>query len=323
MDLRQTQKAIKLLKDTFEVKLAMSLNLERVSAPIIVASGSGINDDLSGVERAVKFDVARIKDYDAEIVQSLAKWKRVALHEYNFGTGEGIYTDMNALRRDDDIDNVHSIYVDQWDWEAIIVKENRNLEFLKSTVLKIVGSIIDTQEAVKKEFECISTSLERNVFFITSQELLDLYPNLTPTEREQKIVKDKKTVFVSNIGDRLSNGQKHSQRAPDYDDWSLNGDLLFYNELLDDVLEVSSMGIRVDSSSMQTQLQKANATNRSKYKYHQDIINNVLPLTIGGGIGQSRLCMLLLQKLHIGEVHASIWPKQMIDECRVAGIQLL
>jgi len=323
LSLRDTQKAIVLIKDTFEHKLAKVLNLERISAPIIVPAGSGINDDLSGQERAVRFDAAKISDYEAEVVQSLAKWKRMALYEYGFKAGEGIYTDMNALRRDDEIDNVHSIYVDQWDWEFVITKEKRTVDFLQSVVEKIVDCIIETQSVIKERFKLITTNLYKKVFFISSQELFDLYPKSTVEEREHLIVKDKKTVFISQIGGGLSNGSRHGSRAPDYDDWQLNGDLIFWNELLEEPIEISSMGIRVDTESMANQLKATGNTSRLQYKYHQDILSNILPLTIGGGIGQSRLCMLILQKLHIGEVHASVWPKQMLDECKKAKIQLL
>jgi len=323
LNLRDTQKAIKLLKDSFELELAYSLNLERVSAPMIVPSKSGINDDLSGVERPVRFDIAAIKDYDAEVVHSLAKWKRIALKQYGFKTGEGLYTDMNALRRDDEIDNIHSIYVDQWDWEIVIDKAKRTEEFLKSVVLNIANSIHKTLELLKIRFPSITTSFSKDVFFITAQELLNLYPNLTANQREEKITREKKTVFILKIGTKLSNGEYHSLRAPDYDDWSLNGDLIVWNDVLSEPLELSSMGVRVDEKSLKLQLQASSKTDRLKHSYHKAIIDNSLPLTIGGGIGQSRLCMFLLGKAHIGEVQASIWPKKLIEECKKENIILL
>ena len=320
---RETQKAIKLIKDTFQVKLSRALNLERVTAPLFVSSKSGLNDDLNGVERKVNFTIKEIDGESAEVVQSLAKWKRMALYKYGFEAGTGLYTDMNAIRRDDDVDNIHSIFVDQWDWEAVILKEQRNLEFLKDTVTKIVGAVADTYEIVKKEFPVIDTEIEREVFFITTQELEDLYPDLSPKERENKITKEKKTVFLMQIGDILKSGEKHDGRAPDYDDWSLNGDILLWNEVLGISFEISSMGIRVDENSIKEQLKKRNAEERLKFDYHQNIINSVFPLTIGGGIGQSRLCMLLLGKAHIGEVHVSIWPEDMIEGCKEHNIYLL
>jgi len=323
LSLRETQKAIKLLKDTFEKTLADALNLERISAPMLVTSASGINDDLNGVERPVKFDIKEVPDYDAEIVQSLAKWKRVALYNYGFKPGEGLYTDMNAVRRDDMVDNIHSVYVDQWDWELIIDRSQRNTEFLKSVVSRIAAAVVDTQNVINKQFKAVTTDLQKKVFSISSQELLDLYPTLSAKERELEITKKKKTVFITQIGGRLSNGQSHDGRAPDYDDWALNGDLLFWNEVMNEPLEISSMGIRVDSGSMLSQLEAAGKNERKSHEYHQGVINNVLPLTIGGGIGQSRLCMLILQKLHIGEVQVSVWPKKMIGECKKAGIPLL
>ncbi len=320
---RETQRAIKLIKDTFQVKLSSSLNLERVTAPLFVSSKSGLNDDLNGVERKVHFTIKEIDGEEAQVVQSLAKWKRMALYKYGFEAGTGLYTDMNAIRRDDDVDNLHSIFVDQWDWEAVILKEDRTLDFLKDTVTKIIGAVADTYEAVKSKFPVIDTEIERDVFFITTQELEDLYPDLTPKERENKITKEKKTVFLMQIGDVLKSGEKHDGRAPDYDDWSLNGDILLWNEVLGCAFEISSMGIRVDDVSLKEQLKKRNAEERLKFDYHKNIANSVYPLTIGGGIGQSRLCMLLLGKAHIGEVHVSIWPEDMIEECKKHNIYLL
>lgn len=323
LSLRDTQKAIKLVKDTFERKLADALNLERISAPLFVTVNSGINDDLNGVERAVGFDIKNIDGETAVIVHSLAKWKRMALKMYGFGVGEGLYTDMNAIRRDEDMDNLHSIYVDQWDWEKIISRDQRSLEFLKATVEKIVKVFIDTLTVVKGSFPSISTTLCDEVFFITAQQLEDMYPQLTPKQRERAITKEKKTVFLMQIGDKLKSGAEHDGRAPDYDDWQLNGDLLFYNEVLEDAFEVSSMGVRVDAKSMEYQLEAAVKTERKKFDYHKAILNDTLPLTIGGGIGQSRVCMLLLGKLHIGEVQASIWPEDMLKKCRENGVDIL
>lgn len=322
MSLRETEKAIKFIKDTFEGVFAKALNLERISAPLFVAQTSGLNDDLNGVERAVCFDIKTTAE-QAVIVHSLAKWKRMALNTYKFGHGEGIYTDMNAIRRDDQVDNIHSIYVDQWDWELIINKEERTLDFLKATVRKIVCAMCDTLDALEKKYPAVKSKLERNVFFINSQELEDLYPALNPKERELAIAKKHKTVFIMQIGDILSSGIKHDGRAPDYDDWSLNGDLFFYNEVLGEQLELSSMGIRVDSQALREQLKKANAQDRMKFNYHKMLLNGELPLTIGGGIGQSRMCMLMLQKMHIGEVQVSLWPEEMLEVCRSKDINIL
>ncbi len=319
---RETQIAIKKIKDVVQLKLAEALKLDRVTAPIIVTQESGINDNLSGVERTVAFTMKEI-DGTAEVVQSLAKWKRCALYRYGYPAGEGIYTDMNALRRDDSVDNIHSIFVDQWDWESVITKEQRTLEFLYDTVKKIVAAIASAKEEINKLFPVLEHKISKDVYFITSQELEDMYPNMTGKERENAIVKKYGTVFISQIGCKLKSGAKHDDRAPDYDDWALNGDILFYNPVLDNALELSSMGIRVDSKSLMSQLEEDNKTDRLKYPYHQDVLNDVLPLTIGGGIGQSRVCMLLLEKAHIGEVQVSIWPDDMIKTCADAGIQLL
>ena len=323
LSLRDTQKAIKTIKDTFQKTLAKELNLDRITAPIIVTSDSGINDDLNGVERKVDFTVKEINDSKCEVVQSLAKWKRMALYRYGYEAGCGIYTDMNAIRRDDDMDNIHSIFVDQWDWEKIITKKERNIEYLKDTVKKIVSSIASTCEAVKKQYPEIKTSICDKVYFITTQELEDKYPTLTPKERENAIVKEYKTVFLMQIGGVLKSGEKHDGRAADYDDWSLNGDLLLWNDVLKSALEISSMGIRVDSKTLMEQLKIRGHEERSKFKYHKMILNDELPLTIGGGIGQSRLCMLLLGKAHIGEVQVSVWDEEMIKECADNGIILL
>lgn len=322
LSLKETQRAIKLTKDTFQVNLGKALNLDRVTAPVIVRSGCGINDDLNGIERKVSFDMKSISG-NAEVVQSLAKWKRMALKRYHYQPGEGIYTDMSAIRRDDSCDNTHSIYVDQWDWERVINASNRTEDFLKGIVRLIVNALADTKEKVNLVYPQLTYTMEREIFFITSQELLDMYPNMTEKERENAIVKEKKTVFLMKIGGNLSNGKPHDGRAPDYDDWKLNGDILVWNQVLDQALELSSMGIRVDSDSLKSQLATANAEDRLQYAYHQGIIDGTLPLTIGGGIGQSRMCMFMLEKAHIGEVQVSVWPDEMLDACDTAGIKLL
>ena len=322
MSVRETEKAIKFVKDTFQHQFVKSFGFERLSAPLFVKSKTGVNDDLSGTERAVRFDVKE-QGVDVEIVHSLAKWKRLALHKYGFSLGEGIYTDMNAIRRDDNCDNYHSIYVDQWDWEMVIDKKQRTVDFLKMIVSRIVETICETLEETKKQFPVIDLNLNREVFFITSQELLDMYPDKTAKERENLIAKQHGTVFIMNIGGALSDGKPHDLRAPDYDDWSLNGDIFFWDEILQSGIEISSMGIRVDADSLVAQLKLANAEDRLQHKYHQGIINGELPLTIGGGIGQSRLCMLLLQKAHIGEVQVSLWPDEMREQCKKANIALL
>ncbi len=322
-DLLTTEKAIKFVKDNFEKALSKALNLTRVSAPLLVYSNTGINDDLNGVERPVKFDVTGLGGKDAEIVHSLAKWKRTALKKYGFEPDSGLYTDMNAIRRDDDVDNIHSIYVDQWDWERVITREERNVEFLKQIVQTIVNAICDVSDLTKKEFSALSLNLNRKVTFITTYEAESLYPDLTPKQRENELTKKYGTVFLMQIGCKLKNGKPHDGRAPDYDDWSLNGDILFYNEVLQSSFEVSSMGIRVDENSIISQLEERNATERLKFDYHKQIVNKELPLTIGGGIGQSRLCMLLLQKAHIGEVQVSLWPSDMEEKAKENGIYLL
>ena len=317
-----TQKAIELIKSNFSKKLSESLNLCRVSAPLFVGSDTGINDDLNGTERPVRFDI-KCSNTEAVVVHSLAKWKRLALWKYGFGDGEGLYTDMNAIRRDEELDNLHSVYTDQWDWEKVITRETRTEDYLKSTVRAIVGAICDTLDIVKETYPQLKVTLDREVFFISSQELEDKYPSLTPKEREYEITKEKKTVFISKIGDKLRSGISHDGRAPDYDDWELNGDILFWDDVLGRQLEVSSMGIRVDSESLVSQLEKANATDRLKFYFHSLLADGTLPLTMGGGIGQSRLCMLLLEKAHIGEVQSSIWDDATIEECRKKGVNLL
>lgn len=322
LTLRETQQAIKYIKDVFQQTLASYLVLDRVTAPLIVEANSGINDDLNGIERKVEFSVDSI-GCRAEIVQSLAKWKRLALYRYKYGEGEGIYTDMNAVRRDDDVDNTHSVFVDQWDWEKVISYDQRNLDYLKSVVSAIVKSIAYTNRKVRLSFPCLSTEISDEPFFIDSQSLEDLYPDMPPKERERLICKKHGTVFIVGIGGRLRSGQKHEGRAPDYDDWKMNGDLLIWNSVLGDALEVSSMGIRVDAASLDEQLRLCDASDRYKFEYHSMIKNNMLPYTVGGGIGQSRLCMLMLGKAHIGEVQASVWSEKTLAECKSHGIELL
>lgn len=323
LTVRETEKALKFVKDTFQKKFIDALSLERISAPLFVKSRTGINDDLNGVERAVRFDIKEQEGVTAEIVHSLAKWKRVALAKYGFKPGEGIYTDMNAIRRDDHCDNQHSIYVDQWDWEMVITAEQRKTEFLQEIVKKIVGAICDTLDETKKQFKQIDLELCRDIKFITTQELEDMYPEATPKERESLITKEYKTVFLMCIGGELKSGEKHDSRAPDYDDWKLNGDILFWDEVLGESIELSSMGIRVDGASLRSQLEIADCEDRLNLEYHKGILSGKYPLTIGGGIGQSRLCMLLLQKAHIGEVQVSLWPDEMVEVCHSAGIWIL
>ena len=316
----EKQKYIKIIKDKFERQLAKQLKLTRVTAPLFVTRESGLQDDLSGVERRVSFDI--LKDgKELEIVQSLAKWKRMALGKYGFREQTGLYTDMTAIRRDDKVDETHSIYVDQWDWEKVITRSDRTVDYLKDTVRKIVKAIATTSKLL--ESKGLGVTICEDVHFVTSQELLDMYPDTTDKEREYLITKEYKTVFIIGIGDDLSDGKPHDMRAPDYDDWSLDGDLLFYHEVLDMALEISSMGIRVDSDALLRQLKKAQKQERLAYQYHQSIIFDELPLTIGGGIGQSRLCMLLLGRAHIGEVQASYWDADTLEECKQLKIELL
>ena len=317
---KETQMAIKFVKDTFERKLADNLRLIRVSAPLFVEAASGLNDNLNGVERPVHFDVKETQT-EAEIVHSLAKWKRLALKQY--GPGEGLYTDMNAIRRDEDLDNLHSIYVDQWDWEKIILRPQRTLEQLEETVRLIVRSLKETDEVLCANVPQITPIIEEKVKFITAQELLDHYPSLTAKQREDAVTKEYGTVFIEQIGGQLSNGQPHDGRAPDYDDWKLNGDLLIWDAVLNRAMEISSMGIRVDEASMIDQLNKAGCPERSVLPFHRALLAGDLPLTMGGGIGQSRICMLLLHKAHIGEVQASLWPPIMRKLCHDNGIELL
>lgn len=325
LSIYDTQKAISLLKRLFEDRLGALLNLYRVSAPLFVEESSGLNDNLNGVERPVGFDILR-SDKHAEVVQSLAKWKRLALKRYGFYPGKGLYTDMNAIRRDEDeLDNLHSVYVDQWDWEKVILPENRNLDYLKSTVMDIVEAICDTQDtmqAIYPQLQCLG-KLERRVSFVTSQQLEDAYPELTPKQRENAYLKEHKTAFIIGIGGALKSGQKHDGRAPDYDDWALNGDIMFWDDVLGCAMEVSSMGIRVDPTSLDRQLSIAGCDERRELPYHKMLLAGELPLTIGGGIGQSRLSMLLLGKAHIGEVQASIWDEYTEKVCSETGVTLL
>ena len=318
----ELQKAIALTKEIFQGEFTQNLHLMRVSAPLFVASASGLNDDLTGKERAVSFDIPAIGNY-AQVVHSLAKWKRLALHKYGFAPYEGLYTDMNAIRRDEDLDNIHSIYVDQWDWERIILEADRTEEYLKKTVQSIVDVICDASEALKKAFPQIGVTLTREVSFVTSQELEDMFPDNTPEEREHLYLKEHKTAFIMKIGDKLRSGKTHGNRAPDYDDWTLNGDILFWNDLLGIAFEISSMGIRVDPKAMDRQLTAADCDARRELPFHKMLLNNELPLTIGGGIGQSRLCMLLIGCAHIGEVQTSLWDEETLKICQKNNIPLL
>ena len=322
LDIKETQIAIKFCKDFFERELARQLNLTRVSAPLFVKPESGLNDNLSGVERPVRFDVIE-ENSVLEIVHSLAKWKRLALRDYHFEYGEGLYTDMNAIRRDEITGNIHSIFVDQWDWELIIHKEERTMEALKSIVRKVYISLKTTERALNTEYDFLEKILPDDIFFITSQELEDLYPDSSSKEREYKISKEYGAVFISQIGGALKSGKPHDGRAPDYDDWNLNGDILFYYPMLDIVIEISSMGIRVDEETLVKQLEIRGCMDRVQMPFQKSLINKELPYTVGGGIGQSRMCMFFLKKAHIGEVQASAWPEYMIKETKENGIYLL
>lgn len=317
-----TQNAIALVKEKFSHELCKRLTLSRVSAPLFVKKGSGLNDDLNGVERPVCFDIKETGE-TAEVVHSLAKWKRMALMRYNFPVHTGLYTDMNAIRRDEECDNIHSIYVDQWDWEKVITGRDRNEEYLKSTVRDIYAAILETANEVQKKYPVLDMYLPEKIEFVSTYELEERYPDLTPKQRESAAAREYGAVFVMQIGGRLKNGEKHDGRAPDYDDWRLNGDILVYNRVLESAFEISSMGIRVDRESLLSQLKAENAEDRLNFEFHRLLANGTLPLTIGGGIGQSRLCMLLLQKAHIGEVQVSIWPEREKEKCKKAGIRLL
>ena len=321
MDVLETQKYIKKIKDFFQINLASTLNLTRVSAPLFILRETGLNDQLNGYEKAIDFKIFEGKT--AEIVHSLAKWKRFALNKYNFNTHTGLYTDMNAIRKDETVDNIHSYYVDQWDWEYIIEKEERTEEVLMQFVNKIYGVLLKTESYIHSEIPEIEMVLPERITFVTTQELEDMYPNLTAKERENEITKEKGAVFVMKVGKKLNSGKPHDGRSPDYDDWELNGDILVWFEEINMALELSSMGIRVDKDSLIKQLEIAGATDRLTQDYHKMVVNNELPFTIGGGIGQSRLCMYFLKKRHIGEVQASIWPDEIIKDCEARGIELL
>ncbi|MDU6877357.1 aspartate--ammonia ligase [Clostridium tepidum] len=323
LGIRETEVAIKKVKDFFEKTLSEKLNLTRVSAPLFVRKNTGMNDNLNGVERPVAFDMKGLQNEMIEIVHSLAKWKRMALHRYGFKVGEGLYTDMNAIRRDEDLDNLHSIYVDQWDWEKVINKEDRNKETLKAIVKDIYNVFKETEKYICSEYEGFNEILPQEIFFITSQELENIYPDLDSKEREDAITKEKGAVFLMEIGGVLASGEKHDGRAPDYDDWTLNGDILFWNPVLERAFELSSMGIRVDEKALEKQLKISGCEDRKNLEFHRLLLEGKLPYTVGGGIGQSRICMYFLRKAHIGEVQASIWPDLMIEDCKKAKITLL
>ena len=323
LNLYDTQRAIGTVKRLFADTLCATLNLYRVSAPLFVEASTGLNDDLNGVERKVTFDI-KDSGIEAQVVQSLAKWKRQALKDYDFRVGKGLYCDMNAIRRDEELDNLHSVYVDQWDWEKVIERQDRNEQFLRQTVRAIVGAVVETNDALQIAFPSLHTVLDREVYFVTTQELEDRWPDYTPKERENAICREHHTVFLMQIGDDLKrSGKPHDGRAPDYDDWSLNGDIIMYNPVLDSAFEISSMGIRVDEASMDYQLHKRGCDDRRELPFHKMLLNNELPLTIGGGIGQSRLSMLMMGCAHIGEVQSSVWDSETVDACAKAGIPLL
>lgn len=324
MNIRETEVAIKDVKDYFERALANALNLTRVSAPLFVRPETGLNDNLNGVERPVRFGVLEQNDAPCEIVHSLAKWKRLALKTYGFALGEGLYTDMNAIRRDEETDNLHSIYVDQWDWERVIARSDRNVGFLREIVSKIYCALRDTEAHVCAKFAGRATrKLPERIAFVTTQELEERYPSLSPKERERAACQEYGAVFLMQIGGRLASGEKHDGRAPDYDDWTLNGDILLYYPLLDCAMEVSSMGIRVDEKALVEQLTSENCLDRLELPFQRALRNGELPCTVGGGIGQSRICMFLLDKAHVGEVQSSVWPAEDEALCAQAGIQLL
>ena len=323
IDLMESQRAIKKIKDYFQQELAYGLNLRRVSAPLFVDPKTGLNDNLNGVERRVEFTLKDIDELKVEVVQSLAKWKRMALGKYGIEPGHGIYTDRNAIRRDEELDNLHSVYVDQWDWEKVITKEQRTEEYLKETVTTIYNAVKNLGDYVNRLYRNIQTEIPNEIFFITTRELEAMYPDLTPKEREDAITKEHGAVFIMKIGGRLASGEKHDGRSPDYDDWELNGDIILWNEVLDRAFEISSMGIRVDSEAMKRQLEAEGCMERAELEFQKAVIEDRLPYTIGGGIGQSRLCMYFLRKAHIGEVQVSVWPEEMIKECEAHNIHLL
>ena len=318
----ELQRAIELIHEEFQHSLSVRLNLHRVSAPLFVDGGTGLNDDLNGVERPVTFDIPDVGT-DGQVVHSLAKWKRLALKRYEFKVGTGLYTDMNAIRRDEEVDNLHSIYVDQWDWEKHIDVKNRNMQYLKDTVRDIVGAICDTSAALRNAYPALTFKPEREIYFITTQELEDRYPDLTPNERETEICRQYRTVFLMQIGKTLHSGQKHDGRAPDYDDWELNGDIIFRNTVLDRAFEVSSMGIRVSPESMDRQLTLAGCDERRSLPFHKALLAGEMPFTMGGGVGQSRLCMLLIGCAHIGEVQSGVWDEETVNLCKARGVHLL
>ena len=323
LTIRETEVAIKEIKDHFERSLAKSLHLTRVSAPFFVRPESGMNDNLNGTERPVTFGIKEQDDAPAEIVHSLAKWKRYALKNYDFHSGEGLYTDMSAIRRDEDTDNIHSLYVDQWDWEKIISKEERNMETLEYTVRKVYSALKETEEYISRRYNYIEPLLPDDIFFITSQELEDMFPDNTPKEREYRIARAKGAVFISQIGKVLASGEKHDGRAPDYDDWELNGDIIVYYPVLDIALELTSMGIRVDEEALKRQLKLSGCEDRAELMFQKALLNGELPYTVRGGIGQSRICMYYLRKAHIGEVQSSIWPDEIQNRALENGIHLL
>jgi aspartate--ammonia ligase len=323
IDIKETEIGIKYCKDFFERELAKQLNLTRVSAPLFVKPETGLNDNLNGVERPVSFGVKEQEDAVVEIVHSLAKWKRLALKRYGFSRGEGLYTDMSAIRRDEETDNIHSIYVDQWDWEKIIDKSERNIDTLKSVVQKVYTALKNTEKYMSSKYDYIKEILPEEISFVYSQELEDKYPNLTPKERENIIAKELGAVFIMQIGGALTSGERHDGRAPDYDDWKLNGDIIVYYPVLDMALELSSMGIRVDEDSLVKQLKLSDCMSRAELPFQKALINKELPYTIGGGIGQSRICMFYLRKAHIGEVQSSIWPQEVLEEAEKKNLHLL
>lgn len=324
LNLYETQVAIKTVKDFFQGLLAERLHLLRVSAPLFVDPTSGLNDNLNGVERPVNFHIAAQGDREAEIVQSLAKWKRYALQKYGFQPGEGLYTDMSAIRQDEETDNIHSIYVDQWDWEKVILREDRTESYLRQTVRAIMGAVCETNDALDIAFPSLHTRIDRDVYFISTQELEDRFPDLTPKQREDAICREHHTVFLMQIGGNLKrSGQPHDGRAPDYDDWQLNGDILLWNPVLERSFEISSMGIRVDEAALDRQLTASGCDDRRTLPFHRMLLAGELPLTIGGGIGQSRLCMMMIGTCHIGEVQASLWDPETVQTCESAGIMLL
>lgn len=323
IDLMESQRAIKKVKDFFQQELAYGLNLRRVTAPLFVTPESGLNDNLNGVERTVSFTLKDMDEQKVEVVQSLAKWKRMALGKYGIQPGNGIYTDMNAIRRDEEFDNLHSAYVDQWDWEKVITRDQRTDAYLEETVVTIYNALKNLGDYVNRLYRDIQTELPNEIYFVTTQELEDRYPDLTPKQREDAITEEKRAVFIKKIGGKLKSGERHDGRAPDYDDWELNGDIVLWNDILGCSFEISSMGIRVDEEAMERQLTLASALDRKKLAFHKAILNKELPYSVGGGIGQSRLCMYFLRKAHIGEVQVSVWPEDMVETCRNNNIHLL